>query len=80
MQCIAGTIAVQRDHGGVQHGPTGNETSETERELRVAYSDELAHAERIEENLGADRAIEITRAIAARRPPVLLAVVKPVRR
>ena len=58
----------------------GNETSETERELRVAYSDELAHGERIEENLGADRAIEITRAIAARRPPVLLAVVKPVRR
>jgi hypothetical protein len=64
----------------------GNKASDTERELR-AYSDELGirrHAERIEENLGADRAIEVleqvTRAIAARRPPVSLTVVKPVRR
>ena len=58
----------------------GNKTSETGRELRVAYSDELGTRRTHRKDLGADRAIEITRAIAARRPPVSLAVVKPVRR
>ena len=54
--------------------------SKTERELQ-AYTDELGirhHAERLEANFGSDRALrvldEVTRAIAARRPP--LAVVK----
>ena len=54
--------------------------SKTERELE-AYSDELGishHAERLAANFGTDRALkvleEVTRAIAARRPP--LAVVK----
>jgi hypothetical protein len=56
-----------------------NKESDTERELR-AYSDELGirrHAERLEADLGADRAIEVlevvARIIAARRPPVSLA-------
>jgi hypothetical protein len=60
--------------------------SKTERELQ-AYSDELGirhHAERLEANFGSDRALrvleEVTRAIAARRPPASLAVVKPVRK
>jgi hypothetical protein len=60
--------------------------SKTERELQ-AYTDELGirhHAERLEANFGADRAIEVleqvTRAIAARRPPVSLALVKPIRK
>jgi hypothetical protein len=62
--------------------PTNNKVSDTERELR-AYSDELGirrHAERLEADLGTDRALqvleEVTRAIAARRPPVPLVVVK----
>jgi hypothetical protein len=52
-----------------------NKPSDTERQLQ-AYSDELAirhHAERLEVNLGADGALqvleEVTRTIAARRPP-----------
>lgn len=64
----------------------GNKASDTERELQ-AYSDELGirhHAERLEANLGADRALqvleEITRAIATRCPPASFAVVKPVRK
>jgi hypothetical protein len=63
-----------------------NEASDAERELR-AYSDELGirrHAERLEADLGTDRALhvleDITRAIAARRKPVSLAVVKPARK
>ena len=57
----------------------GNRASDTERELQ-AYSDELGirhHAERLEANFGADRAIEVleqvARAIASRRhpPPVV---------
>jgi len=63
-----------------------NKTSDAERELR-AYSDELGirrHAERLEADLGTDRALEVleqvTRAIEARRPPVPLVVVKPVRK
>jgi hypothetical protein len=64
----------------------GNKASDTERELR-AYSDELGirrHAERLEADLGADRALrvleEITRAIAARRSGVSWAVIKPGRK
>ena len=64
----------------------GDKPSATERELQ-AYSDELGirqHAERLEANFGADRALqvldEIARGIAARRTPVVFAVVKPVRR
>ena len=60
-----------------------NKASDTERELR-AYSDELGirhHAERLEADLGTDRALQVledvTRAIAARRPPVPLIVIKP---
>jgi len=60
-----------------------NKASDTERELR-AYSDELGirrHAERLETDLGTDRALQVledvTRAIAARRPPVRLIVIKP---
>ena len=60
--------------------------SKTERELQ-AYADELGirhHAERLEANFGADRALEVlervTRAIAARRPSVPFTVVKPVRK
>jgi hypothetical protein len=63
--------------------PTNKTTSNTERELR-AYSDELGirrHAERLEADLGTDRALqvleEVTRAIAARRPPAPLVVVRP---
>ena len=63
-----------------------NKTSDAERELR-AYSDELGirrHAERLEADLGTDRALEvleqITRAIEARRPPVPLVVVTPIRK
>jgi hypothetical protein len=51
-----------------------NKASDTERELR-AYSDELGirrHAERLEADLGTDRALQVleavTRSIAARRP------------
>ena len=55
--------------------------SKTERELQ-AYTDELGirhHAERLEASFGSDRALkvleeEVTRIIAARRPP--LTVVK----
>ncbi len=50
--------------------------SKAERELQ-AYTDELGirhHAERLEANLGCDRALkvleEVTRVIAARRPPL----------
>jgi hypothetical protein len=80
---IAGTIAVSgtiEESGMVR--PT-NKVSDTERELR-AYSDELGirrHAERLEADLGTDRVLkvleELARAIAARRPPVPLVVVKP---
>lgn len=63
-----------------------NKTSDAERELR-AYSDELGirrHADRLEADLGTDRALqvleEVTRAIAARRTPVSLAVIKPARK
>jgi hypothetical protein len=63
-----------------------NKASDTERELR-AYSDELGirrHAERLEADLGTDRALQVledvTRAIAARRPPVPLIVIKPNRK
>ena len=59
---------------------TQSRQSKAERELQ-AYSDEFGirqHAERLEANFGSDRALsvldEVTRAIAARRPP--LAVVK----
>ena len=59
-----------------------NKASDTERELR-AYSDELGirrHAERLEANLGADRAIEVLdqvkRAIAARRAQPPTAIIK----
>ncbi len=55
-----------------------NKASDTERELR-AYSDELGirrHAERLEADLGTDRALQVledvTRTIAARRPPVVI--------
>jgi hypothetical protein len=57
-----------------------NKVSDTERELR-AYSDELGirrHAERLEADLGADRALQVledvTRTIAARRaaPPTAI--------
>lgn len=60
--------------------------SATERELQ-AYTDELGirhHAERLEANFGAGRALEVleqvTRAIAARRGPVPLAFVPPLRK
>ena len=60
-----------------------NKASDTERELR-AYSDELGirrHAERLEADLGTDRALQVledvVRAIAARRPIVPLIVIKP---
>jgi hypothetical protein len=60
-----------------------NKASDTERELR-AYSDELGirrHAERLEADLGTDRALQVledvARAIAARRRPVPLIVIKP---
>jgi hypothetical protein len=60
--------------------------SDAERELR-AYSDELGirrHAERLEADLGTDRALQVleavARAIAARRPPVPLVVVTPLRK
>jgi hypothetical protein len=60
-----------------------NKASDTERELR-AYSDELGirrHAERLEADLGTDRALQVledvTRTIAARRPPVPLIVIRP---
>ena len=50
--------------------------TKAERELQ-AYTDELGirhHAERLEANFGSDRALkvleEVTRAIAARRPPL----------
>ena len=83
-ECIAGTIAVQRDHGGASMVRPTNKVSDTERELR-AYSDELGirrHAERLEADLGTDRVLkvleELARAIAARRPPVPLVVVTPV--
>ena len=59
-----------------------NKVSDTERELR-AYSDELGirrHAERLEADLGTDRALQVledvARAIAARRPPVPLILIK----
>jgi hypothetical protein len=62
--------------------PFGNKASDTERELQ-AYSDELVirhHAERLEVNLGTDRALKVleavARAIAARRPPAPLPFVK----
>ena len=60
-----------------------NKASDAERELR-AYSDELGirrHAERLEADLGTDRALqvleEVTRAIAARRTARIVGVVKP---
>ena len=63
-----------------------NKASDAERELR-AYSDELGirrHAERLEADLGTDRALQVledvTRAIAARRTPVPLIVIKPTRK
>ena len=63
---------------------SGNKPSDTERELQ-AYSDELGirhHAERLEANFGADRALkvleEMKRAIVARHTPLPFAVVKPV--
>ena len=63
-----------------------NKTSDAERELR-AYSDELGirrHAERLEADLGTDRALqvleEVTRAIAARRQPVPVVIVRPLRK
>lgn len=63
-----------------------NKASDTERELQ-AYTDELGsrhHAERLELNFGADRALqvleEITRAITARRPPPSKVVIKAGRR
>ena len=63
-----------------------NKASDAERELR-AYSDELGirrHAERLEAGLGTDRALQVleqvTRAIAARRTPVSLTVIKPARK
>jgi hypothetical protein len=64
----------------------GTKPSVTERELQ-AYSDELVirhHAERLEANLGTDRAIEVLdqvmRTIAARRAPPPAAVIKAARR
>jgi hypothetical protein len=64
----------------------GNKASDTERELQ-AYTDELGirhHAERLEANFGADRALkvleEVTRTIAARRPPPPTVVIKAVHR
>ena len=63
-----------------------NKASDTERELQ-AYTDELGirhHAERLELNFGADRALqvlqEVTRAITARRPSPPTVVIKAVRR
>jgi hypothetical protein len=64
----------------------GNKPSVTERELQ-AYSDELGirhHAERLEANFGADRALrvleEVSRAIAGRRPAEPLVFTKALRK
>jgi hypothetical protein len=64
----------------------GIRPSIAERELQ-AYSDELGirhHAERLEASLGTDRALqvleEVTRTIAARRPPAPLVFVKALRK